>query len=256
VIMNLCTNAYQAIGNGNGEIAATCQPFEKYDALGGCEPDLPPGSYIVITVTDSGKGMSGETLERIFDPYFTTKEKGTGLGLPVARAIVHAHGGRMRVQSTECKGSTFYVFLPKLQAESAAAGTVGSAAWEKGENESVLLAEDDEINGPMLVLALTQLRYRVTLASDGMEAMTLFSRNPGAHDILVTDLTMPKMGGLELAQKIHALHPSIPVVLMTGYDEPLSLPHLHARGIQLFLRKPFTIVELSRALKSLGKAGA
>jgi PAS domain S-box-containing protein len=255
VLMNLCTNAYHAIGSGNGAIAISCRCLDEKVTVDAAEPDLIPGTHVVIEVTDTGIGMSKATLSRIFDPYFTTKEKGkgTGLGLAVVKAIVHAHNGKIQVESSEGKGSIFRVFFPKQETRAPKRRLVGSGAWEIGNNESVLLVEDNEIAGPMLVDALTMLKYRVNLVSNGMEAYELFMRNPHCCDILMTDFTMPKMGGLELTRKVHELRPMVPVVLMSGSSEALAKPLLESLGINSFLKKPFDLGELSRALKGIGK---
>jgi two-component system, cell cycle sensor histidine kinase and response regulator CckA len=257
VLMNLCTNAYHAIGDNNGVIGISCHCLDKTVRLSDSGPDLIPGTHIVIEVTDTGTGMSAKTMARIFDTYFTTKEKGkgTGLGLSVTKAIVHAHGGKIQVESTEGKGSIFRVFLPKQETAAPAVRSVDSDKWETGGNESILLVEDDEINGPMLLHALTVLKYGATLVSNGMEALTLLKRDPARYDILLTDLTMPKMGGLELARESRIVKPELPVILMSGNLYELPQSHLDSLGITHLLIKPFDMGELSRALKSIGKSG-
>jgi signal transduction histidine kinase/ActR/RegA family two-component response regulator len=257
VLMNLGTNAYHAIGDRNGVIGISCSAVTIGEKAESLKCDLSTGAYVAIEVSDTGTGMSGAILSRIFDPYFTTKERGrgTGLGLPVAKSIVQAHGGRILVESVEGKGSIFRVYLPKRETARSAVYAAGAGDWEVGDNESVLLVEDDEITAPMLDLALTAMKYRVTLASNGMEALTLFSKNPTAYDLMITDLTMPKMGGLELSKKVHPLRPDLPVVLMSGRGETVSGQLLETLGVKLLLTKPFDIGTLSRTLKSIVKKG-
>ncbi len=258
VLMNLCTNAYHAIGNANGAITISCTILRNEVKTYGSDPALIPATHIVIEVADTGTGMSPATMARMFDPYFTTKEKGkgTGLGLPVVKAIVHAHGGKILAQSAVGKGSTFRVYLPKKELHASAQPAIGSGAWEIGGNQSVLLVEDDEINGPMMAEALTALRYRVKLVSNGMEAQALFVQNPDCCDILMTDLTMPKMGGLELMKNVRMTRPGLPVVLMSGSLEVVPESVAESSGAVVFLKKPFSIGELSRVLKSIGNRNA
>jgi CheY-like chemotaxis protein/anti-sigma regulatory factor (Ser/Thr protein kinase) len=251
----LCTNAYHAVGDNPGAIGISCHSLDKPIESCNSEDHLIPGAYIVIEVTDTGTGMSKAIMEQIFEPYFTTKEKGkgTGLGLSIVKAIVNTHRGRIHVESTEGKGSIFRVFFPKQDTTKPVMQKVGSGKWEIGDNERILLAENDEITGPMLVDALTAIKYKVKLARNGMEAFELFMQDPASFDILIADLIMPKLGGLELTQKIRALRPEIYVVLMSGNPEALSGGNLTSLGINAFLKKPFDIGELSRSLKGIGK---
>ena len=252
VVMNLVVNARDAMPKGGVLTIGTSNVELGEQEVKGFL-DLKPGRYVLLTGTDTGTGMSRATMERIFDPYFTTKEegKGTGLGLPVVQAIVRSHGGQILVDSIEGKGSTFRVFLPTIRSDAPFAEKIGSGKWEKGRNESILLVEDNEIIGPMFIRALTELGYRATLASDGMQAWVLFEQNPRTYDAVVTDLTMPKMGGLELAKRLHALQPKLPIIIMSGSVGESTARYTGIFGIKAFLKKPFDIGEFSRTLKKI-----
>jgi two-component system, cell cycle sensor histidine kinase and response regulator CckA len=221
-MLNLCSNACHAIGEASGVIHVTCRQIDSSDTVFSAVPDMAHRAHAVIEVADTGCGMSEATIKRIFDPYFTTKEygKGTGLGLPVTKAIILAHGGIIRVESTVGKGSTFRIYLPNVEPAVPVAQAPGSVKWELGGGESILRAEDSQVTGSMLVCALKEMKYRVTLAADGAEASEKFEKSPSGFDILVTEVILPRMGGLE------------------------------SLGIKAFLKKPFDLGQLSRVLKS------
>jgi CheY-like chemotaxis protein len=251
VLMNLCINAWHAIGKGQGTIGISCRSYNTTQELPAAVPELVPGAYVVVEVSDTGIGMDTDTMARIFDAYFTTKEQGTGLGLPIVKAIVTAHHGKIQVESAPEKGSTFRVFLPTQETSAPAMAPIGPAHWELGAEESVLLVEDDETNGPMLSCALRELRYKVTLAINGNEALALLMKNPATYQFMITDIFMPAMGGMELVKKAHELSPSLPVILMSGILGAISRRELDSMGIGAFLKKPFGIGDLSRALKAV-----
>jgi CheY-like chemotaxis protein len=202
-------------------------------------PDLPPGRYAVISVNDTGVGMDQATIARIFEPFFTTKAPGdgTGLGLAVVYGIVRQSGGQVVVRSEPGKGSTFDIYLPRVD-EVPAAGTVRpSRAKSTGGSETILVAEDEDLVRRLLKTTLTSGGYSVLEARNGIEALEVCQQLGSSVDLLVTDVVMPKMTGLELARRLAVDHPELKVLCLSGYSaeataaqRPLDWP---------FLAKPF-----------------
>lgn len=251
VVMNLGTNAFHALEGKQGTIRISCLSHPRIENHTGMVPGF-TAEDVALEVSDTGSGMGGSTLDHIFDPYFTTKEKGkgTGLGLSVVKAIVEAHGGRIDCESVVGKGSVFRIYFPKMQDFVREMETGTNQGWDRGENEMILLVEDDETNGSMLEKVLPKLGYRCLRFANGAEAMASFMKEPSALDIVLTDLNMPRMGGLELTQNILSKRPKTPVILMSGSIEALPLNTLTSAGLTGYLRKPFTIEDLSRVLRT------
>ena len=252
VIMNLCTNAYQAMEEEeSGELRlelAEVQVLQKSPAQFG---DLDPGDYVRFSVSDTGMGMDEETQKRIFEPYFTTKEigSGTGLGLATVHGIVKSHGGEIMVFSEPGEGSTFHVYLPVCQT----GGQEGLAARSqeaapKGD-ERILFVDDEEMIVDSAKQSLERLGYTVETGTNGEEALRLFYRNPSRFDLVITDLTMPRMTGTRLAREILKTRPDIPIVLCTGYSEKLNLSTAKAKGFVELLRKPIDVQVLATILR-------
>ena len=208
-----------------------------------------PGDYVVISVADTGVGISKGELPRIFEPFYSTKPKGkgSGLGLPTVLRMVKAHGGFVAVDSREGGGSTFMIYLPLLEAD---AGEVVSGALS--QEASVLVVEDEDLVRKVVVDALKLQGYRVLEASNGEEALERLRDGP--VDVLVTDLVMPKMGGEELVYRVRELYPQIRVVLISGYSSSERDPGVRNRiGDHLFLCKPFGVWEILKVVEeSLG----
>lgn len=248
IVMNLCTNAFHAIGKGPGKITIAC--FHK--TLSGDEeritPSLPDGHYLVIEIQDTGCGMNKEIMGRIFDPYFTTKKegKGTGLGLPVVRGIVEMHNGGMSVESEPGHGSTFRVYLPRMIPVSEKT-EMHMHEDVRGGTERILLVEDEESNRELFTIMLEGMGYTVQSASDGVEAIDLFTKTPDDFDCVITDLTMPRMGGGELAREIRAIKKTHPIVIMSGSDVYGEDPGIE--GDIVIAAKPMMMHELAKAVR-------
>jgi len=211
--------------------------------------DLLPGKYVVLRVKDGGKGIERAVLPRIFEPFFTTKEqgKGTGLGLSVVHGIVTSHGGTIHVDSTVGGGTTVSIFLPLHKEESK---SVESAVVESQDSSArVLLVDDQESALETTSELLMALGYEVVTCTDPTEALGEFSTAPDAYDVVITDLTMPVMTGLDLAKAITALRPLTPVILATGYQINQSADALIQSGITQVLQKPFRVEQLSEAMQ-------
>jgi PAS domain S-box-containing protein len=252
VILNLCTNAAQAMKEKGGvlEITLEKRPPTGTELL--ANPSMCYQDYVVITIRDTGCGIPENLMDRIFDPYFTTREadEGTGLGLAVVQGIVQGHGGFITVESKLEEGSTFRVFIP------AASDKEDEQKGTKEEARSVttghiLLAEDEPAILDLVSVILEHLGYMVTPARDGKEALELFKKAPDTFDLVITDLEMPGMGGDELALEISALRPELPIVIATGYNELRKTGSLQSGKVRKIIMKPFTIEDLKRELREV-----
>jgi signal transduction histidine kinase/ActR/RegA family two-component response regulator len=251
VIMNLCTNAYQAMQETGGmlelRLAETYIGYEETVKHIGIQM----GPHLHLSVRDEGVGMESSVLERIFEPYYTTKEpgKGTGLGLSVIHGIVKNHGGFITVESTPGKGSTFHVYLPTLQDVDAEIEEAAGAA-KSGGSERILLVDDEPQIVDMEKKLLEKLGYRVTGHTSSTEALETFASQPDQFDLVITDMTMPQMTGERLARQVWAIRPGIPVILCTGYNEMISEDKALTMGIRKFILKPVDKDELAASIRS------
>ncbi|WP_321494460.1 response regulator [uncultured Desulfobacter sp.] len=250
VIINLCTNAYHAIGNHNqGRITVSLQDFylDETRVRQGCSP----GNYVRLRVTDTGKGIEQETMDRIFDPYFTTKEmsRGTGLGLAVVEGVIKKHGGFIVVTSQVGRGTKFNIFLP-IAEPSHSGNTVQPIPRGIFRGTGRILLAEDEV----LILQATQrilrtLGYQVTAFIDGKAAMEAFEHSPDRYDIVITDMGMPRMNGRDLAKGILALRPDMPIILCTGFHESYTREAALQEGIRRYVQKPVTGRELAEMVQ-------
>ena len=245
VMMNLCTNAAHAMNEKGGVLEVSLEDVDLRSGAPPCPAELPSGSYVRLSVKDTGVGMSPEIRERIFEPYFTTKEKGvgTGLGLAVVHGIVKSLGGTITVQSEKGKGSVFEVFLPI---------TVNKGIQEEEKltslprgRERILFVDDEEGLVDIGKQILEHLGYRVDARMSSREAFEVFQNESDHFDLVITDMTMPKMTGKELAQRLIRIRPDIPIILCTGFSESISEEEARAMGIRAFIFKPMVIHELA-----------
>ncbi|MEW6347544.1 MAG: PAS domain S-box protein [Thermodesulfobacteriota bacterium] len=249
VVMNLCTNARQAIGGNGGRLEVRLEEIEFETPVTREHTALSPGRYVKISVQDSGPGIPPQVMSRIFEPYFTTKPKGqgTGLGLSVVHGIVRSHGGAIEVASERGKGTVFRVYLPALDV-SALVRDEHEARDPAGENQRVLFIDDERPIVEMGKRLLERLGYQVTTRSSGLEALELVRTKPHHFDLVITDITMPSLTGLELARGIRKVRPDIPIILCTGFSELVSDAVLRDIGIQGILMKPILRNEMARAI--------
>lgn len=251
VLMNLCTNAQHAMRDRGGilEIALSAVNLRPEHVAGHSE--LRPGAYLKISVSDTGEGMDPVTMDRIFDPYFTTKKKGvgTGMGLAVVHGIVKEHRGTITVQSELGRGTTFDVFFPIAEKPIQAAGDEFSPL--PGGSELILLVDDEEPLVRLIKGMLERLGYRVSARSSSLEALEAFRAHPDRFDLVITDMTMPNMTGDILAQKLMAVRPSIPVVLCTGYSELITDAKVNSLGIRELIMKPVLIREMAFTIRRI-----
>ncbi len=252
VLLNLCINARDAMPEGGSLIIETSMATfdESYCLL---HPLARPGRYSMLSVTDTGTGMNPATLERIFEPFFTTKEigKGTGLGLATVYGIVRQHEGFIRVYSEPKTGSTFRVYLPAALMVEETPRPLEASQSIRGGSEAILVAEDHEDLRELARETLTNLGYKVLLASDGREALQLFRGNPDRIQLMLLDVTLPKLSGLEVFSQIRAEKPEIPVIFVTGFSTDIPLLHaVQQQGLPI-LQKPYSAQDLGRKVREM-----
>ena len=251
IAMNLMTNAYHAMEDTGGTLTVNLSEIEWEE---GDVPvlEMAPGEYICLTVADTGMGMDQGVLDRIFDPYFTTKQegKGTGLGLSVVHGIVKDHGGYVSVHSESGVGTEFKVYLPAIQTESCAKESEKSLLVPKGK-ERVLLVDDEQQIVAMLKQMLERLGYQVTCRTSSIEALEAFRQNPIVFDLVITDMTMPNMTGEQLSRQLMEIRRDVPVILCTGFSEKMSKERAGALGIKSFLMKPVVMSDLANTIRKI-----
>ena len=249
VMMNLCTNAYQALEDTGGLLEVSLTPFEvsPEDARG--HPHLQEGPHVKLTVSDTGPGIDLAIEERVFEPFFTTKGvgEGTGLGLSIAHGIVTAHGGAITCRSKAGKGTSFFVYLPRLD-EAVVEKWEHSEAAPKGD-EHILFVDDEESITRLAQQMLPALEYRVTAFTSSVEALEAFRAAPAGFDLVITDLAMPKLTGVDLARKLTEIRPEVPVLLSTGLREQIPRDGLDKIGIRAYITKPFGVRDLAGIIR-------
>ncbi len=248
LFMNLCTNASHAVPDQGGRIDVELDRLE----LGmGNDLNLAPGPYLKLSVSDNGHGMDAATKHRIFDPYFTTKKpgEGTGLGLALVHSIVTGYKGFIRVESRPDEGARFDVFLP------AVSGTVVQKENELGleelprGSEHILFVDDEEMVVTLYEDMMTFLGYSITATSSSLDAWQMFEADPERFDLVITDLTMPRLAGDELAKKMIHLRPDVPIILCTGHSNRVTRRDAQSIGIRQYLMKPIILDQLAFAIR-------
>ena len=248
VLMNLCTNAAHAMRDGTGTLRIGMEDAGlDAKAAEGCR-ELDAGRYLKLEVADTGQGMPPEVVERIFEPYFTTKGvgEGTGLGLAVVQGIVKEHGGLIAVESEPGKGTSVTVFLPRM--EPVAEERKKRASESAGGTERILYVDDEPALMELGRIMLERLGYTVVATTSSIEALEKFHARPDLFDIVVTDLAMPKLRGTELALEIRKIRPDMPVILCTGFTQQMDRDKARAAGIAEVILKPIIFDELAGAI--------
>jgi len=249
VIMNLGTNAGHAMKSNGGRLDYELESLHL-EAGAAAGLAMPPGDYVHLIVRDTGRGMSHEVVERIFEPFFTTKAagRGTGLGLTLVQKIVSRSGGYIKVNSHVGEGTTFQIYLP-LSQEPPAPAPVDKDQLLRGHREQILVVDDEIPVLSMMQQHLRQMGYRVTTRADSLEAMKTFHADPDNFDLVITDHTMPGLQGAELAEELGARRPNLPVILMTGLNQPPNLAASRHAPLRFVFQKPINFVELSHRLR-------
>lgn len=253
VIMNLCTNAFHAMKKTGGILAVGLKTVEidkEYKHLQTLMLD--PGSYQVLEVSDTGVGMSKSVMEKIFDPYFTTKSKdeGTGLGLSVVLGIIKSYGGHITVYSEPGRGTTFRVYLPCSEETPARDVEKTPPPIPRGD-EHIMVVDDERSIVDMTASMLTARGYTVTGCVGSPEALDVFGKNPEKFDLVITDMTMPHMTGTQLAKALRTLRPGIPLIVCTGFSELINEKKAASLGFQKFLMKPIIMRDLCQTVRDV-----
>ncbi|MDD2468132.1 MAG: ATP-binding protein, partial [Desulfobulbus sp.] len=249
ILMNLCTNAFHALEQNGGilEVSLHDQTLGPSDLA--TQPNIAPGDFVVISISDTGAGISPEIQQRMFDPFFTTKGpgKGTGMGLSIAHGIIAEYGGFITCDSELGKGTVFRVFLPAIEGEIVPPGPEEEAI-PKGR-EHILIVDDERMLLEMEKTMLEGLGYQVTAFSSSTDAFEAYRRNPNIFDAVITDQTMPEMIGIDLARKMLLIRPNLPIILCTGFSALVNEDQARALGIKEFATKPFAKREMARILR-------
>jgi len=252
-LVNLTTNAAHAIGPRAGTITYAIAPVEIDDERARAIPNLRPGTYARLTVTDTGRGMDAATVERVFDAFFTTKGvgEGVGLGLSIVHGIMRSHDGAVTVESRPGAGATFALYFPTVAhlalASDAPTGEPGrrEASWR------VLLVDDEHALVSLATKVLSRMGHEITACTDPREALAVFRSRPDGFDVVVTDLSMPHMSGFELTRELLAIRPEVCVVLTTGHVRAEDQQAVDGIGIRAVVRKPYAFEELGQVITHL-----
>jgi CheY-like chemotaxis protein len=255
VVMNLVTNASEALDNESGVIALSSGVIDCDEAylarLTGGGQHLPPGRYVYLEVNDTGQGMDPATLARIFDPFFSTKFTGRGLGLAAVLGIVRGHSGAIRVTSEPGKGTIFRVLLPVAAVAEERPKSQRPEAVSPNGNALVLLVDDEESILNMGRRILEKGGFRVTTARDGAEALEVFKLHQDEVRVVVLDLTMPNLDGEACFRELRRLDPNVKVIMTSGYDEQDIISRFGGKGLGGFMQKPYTSADLLPKLRQL-----
>ncbi|RJX33769.1 MAG: PAS domain S-box protein [Desulfurivibrio sp.] len=249
IIMNLCTNAGHAMRRSGGILDISLISVELDHDFARVHPEIKPGSFLRLTISDTGHGMSHDVKERIFDPFFTTKGEGegTGMGLSVVHGIVRSLGGTIVVFSEPGKGSSFSVYLPIYTRQPVNQET--EAEIIPGGSEHIVFVDDEEFIVDIAQQMLEMLGYRVVGKTDSREAFAYFKEHSAEVDLVITDFTMPHMTGIDLAKAIRKIRPELPILLCTGYNTGFSEAELQEAGINAFILKPVVRKELAGVVR-------
>ncbi len=249
VVMNLCTNAHHAMAENGGVLEVKLSAVMLDEKESGRYGDLQGGEYVELMVRDTGYGMHHDTIERIFEPYYTTKDKGvgTGLGLSVVHGIVKRHRGAIIVESELGTGSSFSVLFPKIEIHDIS-DIEDHKRLRKG-SERVLFVDDELALVDLGKQMLSVLGYRPECRTSSIEALEAFKADPNSFDLVITDLTMPNMTGDRLASELLAIRPDIPIILCTGFNEKMTDQKVRSIGIRELLLKPLVMRNVSQSIE-------
>ena len=258
VIANLVVNAEQAMPTG-GTLHVTCENFRHGSGKNATVPDLPSGEFVKITIRDEGVGIPEQNLKRIFDPYFTTKPKGNGLGLATAYSIVKHHKGLITVESEVNKGSTFTLYLPAATHVAVPEETGYAGVKELSGTGRVLIVDDEEAIRTLVEFTLTHLGYKVCSAATALEGVELYRQKLQAgerFDCVILDLTLPGgMGGRDALKLLLEIDPSVNAIVSSGYAMDATMSHYQDFGFRGVITKPYEAAELGRTVREVIESG-
>ena len=251
VLMNLCANTEYAMRGTGGILEVRLEAVEVDAAFVAVHSELRPGPHVRLTIRDTGHGMAPEIMERIFEPFFTTKGvgEGTGMGLAVVHGIVTGHEGAITVASTLGQGTTFVIYLPKIQ-EATTDITGPEGPIPRGE-ERVLFVDDEAVLAHMGQELLGHLGYRVVVHTNSLEALEDFRAAPQLFDVVITDQTMPHVTGEALAIELRRIRPDVPIILCTGFSYSMTAERAQELGIAAFLMKPLVTRDLALTIRQV-----
>ena len=249
--MNLITNAYHAVQEKNGKIIVGLEEIE-IDQINLIDTSINPGKYLLFTVSDDGIGMAEKLKNKIFEPYFTTKEqgKGTGLGLAVVYGIVKEYGGEIEMETEIGSGTTFRIYLPLIDKSEDKSITEAKTELETG-HENILLVDDEPAVVRLEQQMLERLGYKISSHTSSLDAVEVFRSNPDAFDIVLTDMTMPNMTGDQLAKEILSIKPDMPIIICTGFSENMNKEQAEIIGIKGFLMKPVIKSDMAQMVRKV-----
>jgi two-component system, cell cycle sensor histidine kinase and response regulator CckA len=244
--MNLCTNAAHAMRKKGGILDVMISDVHMTSDVQPLNPGFKMGTYVLLTISDNGQGIDPAIIDKIYHPFFTTKKQGegTGLGLSVVYGIVKSYGGVITVQSKVGKGTTFNVYFPcihdtvTVQEDKADVALMGGC-------EQILCVDDEELIIRLIHDFLESIGYKVVSTTSCIEALNIYAEDPHRFDLVITDLTMPQMTGLELAGNLLSTRPEIPIILCTGYNEMFTEEDIKQKGIKGLLIKPILLKDLA-----------
>jgi len=248
IVTNLVTNAWHAIGEKPGKITVQLTTFQVDDDFSRTHPDLRPGRYSRLSVSDSGHGIPADSIDRIFEPFFTTKPpgEGTGLGLSVVHGLIKSFDGAITVYSEPGQGTTFHLYFPALDFDGESTPQE-ERVEARGHGERILFVDDEPVLAMLGERFLTRLGYTPVVQTDSRAALAHFQDNP--FDLVITDLTMPHLSGIEFARRLWEIRPATRVVLTTGYSATLDPQRAQDLGFRELLLKPYTAHGLGETLQ-------
>jgi len=251
LVLNLCTNAFHAMREDGGVLDITLTQI-VIDADNKEMPDLKPGSYQCLKISDTGHGMTPDVVEKIFDPYFTTKskEEGTGLGLSTSVGIVKNCEGDVRVVSEPEKGTTFFIYLPVTET-TVSKQEKALTDLERGKGERILVVDDEPSIVALLEKILPKMGYVIKGETDSLKALEMIRQTPDRFDLVITDMTMPKIAGLQLSREIMAIRPDLPILACSGFSEKVTPKDVRAYGFQGYISKPINRGLMAKTIRKV-----
>lgn len=252
IMLNLCVNASQAMEQTGGTLTVSVQTVVLDDNTTKNHPDLSRGKYVEIIVSDTGPGINPDIIDRIFDPYFSTKDvgKGSGMGLAVVQGIVKNHNGAIHIESEPGRGATFSIFFPLGEEKTTSIETVTKEELIHG-TETILFVDDEISIGKIVKRMLERLGYKVEATTNPVIALELFKSKPETFDLVITDMTMPQMTGVKLSEKIMGIRPDIPVIICTGYSSLVDEESAKSLGIAAYVMKPIDSKEIAETVREV-----
>jgi len=251
LMVNLCTNSAQAMANSGGRIEIELADAEPEDGSPSGDHDVQAKAHVRLTIRDTGPGIPADIRDRIFDPYFTTREvgQGSGMGLAVVHGIVQNHCGSITVDSAPGRGTAVHIRLPVVELKDAPIAPVSKPA--PGGNESILFVDDEQSIADMGWMMLSRLGYHVIAKTDPEQALEVFRERSDQFDLLVTDMTMPRMNGDQLVKEALRIRPDMPIILCTGYSDKMSRDRARNMGIRKYIEKPFNKTFFAEAVRTV-----